>query len=239
MIRNFQFQLNDLVINRDEISELLGFGGEEMPEPFNHYLDEAIHEASNLCNIQGSVFISDDIHFNSNYSDFSIADQVFNTGKLISRQLKASSSLALFICTAGEGISQKSQQLLHGDDPAKGYVYDVLGSVIVETAMDKIQQILAEEFSKSAIKTTNRYSPGYCDWSVIEQHKLFSFFPLNHCGITLNASALMHPIKSVSGVIGLGENVRFNKYHCEMCNSTNCIYRKLRSRTTSNQYNYS
>ena len=232
MIRNYRFKFDELTINREEISELLGFGGAEMPQPFHRYLEEAMTEAKELCDIQGSVFISDQIQFLSNYSEFSIAGQVFEAGKLITRQLKAATSLVLFICTAGEGIGQRSQSLLHGDDPAKGYVYDVLGSITVETAMDKIQERLRGELALSGIKISNRYSPGYCDWHVKEQHKLFSFFPENHCGISLNASALMHPIKSVSGVIGIGENVRFNKYHCEMCNSTTCIYRSLRSRTS-------
>ncbi|MCK7538940.1 MAG: hypothetical protein MZV63_52410 [Marinilabiliales bacterium] len=46
---------------------------------------------------------------------------------------------------------------------------------------------------------TNRFSPGYCGWDVAEQHKLFSFFKDNFCGITLTESALMNPVKSVSG----------------------------------------
>lgn len=231
MIRNYRFNFDELQINRQEISELLGFGGEEMPEPFHSYLEEAIQEANVLCDIQGSVFISDNIQFHNNFSVFEIDGQVFDAGKLITRQLKAASSLVLFICTAGEGIGQRSQSLLHGDDPAKGYVYDVLGSVTVEAAMDKIQDQLRDELLLSDIKISNRYSPGYCDWHVKEQHKLFSFFPERHCGISLNSSALMHPIKSVSGVIGIGKEVKFNKYHCEMCNSTSCIYRNLRSRT--------
>ncbi|MDX9883420.1 MAG: vitamin B12 dependent-methionine synthase activation domain-containing protein [Prolixibacteraceae bacterium] len=231
MIYNYQFNFQELDISRNEISELLGFKGEDMPEPFGSYLDEACRDAALLCDIRGAVYISENIEFVDNNSAFTIEGQFFDAGKLISRQLKKASSLALFICTAGEGISRKSQGLLHGDDPAKGYVYDVLGSITVETAMDKIQQQLRLKFAGSGEKITNRYSPGYCDWSVKDQHKLFSFFPENHCGILVNSSALMHPIKSVSGVIGIGREVKFNKYHCEMCTSGNCIYRNLRSRT--------
>ncbi len=231
MIRNYQFKFSELQINRNEISEILGFGGKGMPEPFPAYLEEALSEAWDLCNIQGSVFISNQIQFHSSFSEFSIEGKRFEAGKLITRQIKNATSLVLFICTAGEGIGQRSQGLLHGDDPAKGYVYDVLGSVTVETAMDKIQEQLRNELLASEIKISNRYSPGYCNWNVKDQHNLFSFFPENHCGISLNSSALMHPIKSVSGVIGIGENVQFNKYHCEMCNSATCIYRNLRKRT--------
>ena len=230
MIQNYQFNFCDLQIDRKEISKLLGFEGNEMPEPFNSYLDEAFQEANELCNIQGAIFTSNKIQFHSNFSEFSVEGKLFEAGKLVTRQLKAATSLMLFICTAGEDIGQKSQSLLHGDDPAKGYIYDVLGSLTVEAAMDKIMEQRSAELLASGIKTSNRYSPGYCDWAVKDQHQLFSFFPENHCGISLNASSLMHPIKSVSGVIGIGKNVKFSKHQCVMCNSATCIYRNLRSR---------
>lgn len=228
IVRNYRFDLEELVINRNEIAEMLGFETTDIPEPFLSYIEEGIADATDLCDIQGSVVIADNIEFHENYSQFSIDGKLFDAGKLVTRQLKKSSSLILFICTAGEGIGVKSQKLLHGEDPAKGYVYDVLGSIIVETAIDRIQNLLRSEFLDSNLNITNRYSPGYCNWDVKDQHVLFSFFPKKHCGILLNSSALMHPIKSVSGVIGLGENVKFRQYTCEVCNSTTCIYRKLR-----------
>ncbi len=230
MIKDYQFNFSELPIARAEISGLMGFGGEEMPEPFCNYLDEAFMLADGLCSIKGSVYVSGEVAFNPDYSAFSIEGKIFGAGKLVTRQLKGASKLALFICTAGEGIGQLSQDLLHGNDPAKGYVYDVLGSVTAEKAMDAIQEDFGEGLLASGIKITNRYSPGYCNWDVKDQHQLFSFFPEKHCGISLNRSALMHPIKSVSGVIGLGSNVKFNKYYCEICNSPTCIYRNLRGR---------
>lgn len=227
MIRDFQYKFEDINVSRTELCSLLGYPENNLPEPFGDLVDEAFMNAPALCNIKGSVFQSDKISFKNEDSVFLIDGVNFNAGKLITKQIKKASSLILFICTAGEGIGRFSQDLLHGDDPVKGYVYDVLGSLTVEGAMDKIQEKLKNEWEESGQNLSNRYSPGYCDWHVSEQHKLFSFFPDKHCGISLNGSSLMHPIKSVSGVIGVGENIRFKKYHCEMCNSTNCIYRNL------------
>jgi len=72
---------------------------------------------------------------------------------------------------------------------------------------------------------TNRFSPGYCGWDVAEQHKLFGFFKDNFCGITLTESALMKPVKSVSGIIGIGRDVKYAPYQCHACEDKNCIYR--------------
>lgn len=91
--------------------------------------------------------------------------------------------------------------------------------------MDIIQRNLTEQMLKNGLKTTNRYSPGNCDWPVDDQNKLFKFFPENFCGVSLSDSALMNPIKSVSGVIGIGKNTSFHKNVCSICKNINCIYR--------------
>ncbi len=115
-------------------------------------------------------------------------------------------------------------------DLLTGYIYDVIGSEIVESAADLMQNELEKTVISSGKKITNRYSPGYCGWDVTEQHKLFELVPSNFCGIRLTESALMDPIKSVSGIIGIGENVRFNPYTCNLCDNKNCIYGNAREK---------
>jgi hypothetical protein len=48
------------------------------------------------------------------------------------------------------------------------------------------------------------YSPGYCGWHVSGQRALFAFLDPGEIGVTLNASCLMEPLKSVSGVLVAG-----------------------------------
>jgi hypothetical protein len=38
----------------------------------------------------------------------------------------------------------------------------------------------------------------------------------------------MEPVKSISGIIGIGENVRRRPYTCNLCDLKDCIYRKSR-----------
>ena len=44
--------------------------------------------------------------------------------------------------------------------------------------------------------------------------------------VRLNESALMWPVKSVSGIIGLGENVSYHDYACRLCQLTHCFRRR-------------
>ena len=72
---------------------------------------------------------------------------------------------------------------------------------------------------------TNRYSPGYCVWHLKEQKSLFSLLPAEYCNITLTDSCLMQPIKSVSGLIGIGANGKQKTYLCSICELSHCLYR--------------
>lgn len=87
----------------------------------------------------------------------------------------------------------------------KVYIADAIGSVIAEKTADCMEIALDEYIHDRGWRHTNRFSPGYCGWHVSEQKKLFPLFPsAEPCGIRLTDSSLMLPIKSVSGVIGLG-----------------------------------
>ena len=154
---------------------------------------------------------------------------MFEVKPIIFSQIKKAGGAALFICTAGAGGGCESRRSMKEGDLLRGYVYDVIGSEVVENAADRMQEELRLEVAADGLKITNRFSPGYCGWDVAEQHKLFSFFPDNYCGITLTESALMNPVKSVSGLIGIGREVRYAPYKCHLCDDKNCIYRGKKS----------
>jgi len=74
------------------------------------------------------------------------------------------------------------------------------------------------------VKITNRFSPGYCQWYVSEQSKLFSLMPEDRLTVKLSDSSLMNPVKSVSGIIGIGEKVIFRDHDCLQCGMKDCIF---------------
>jgi hypothetical protein len=228
MIKENNFHFKDLVINHGEVKAVLGYKDEPLPAPFDTFLDEALNEVSELSDIRTAYSIVDDIKIIEKGASVTAAGLDFKVGKTVHGELKGSERLAFFVCTAGKTISEKSARLLKGEDPVLGYVYDVLGSAIVEAAGDRMQSFLQEEISKSGYKITNRYSPGYCHWDVSDQHKLFSLFGGSACGVSLTPSSLMHPVKSISGIIGIGPEVRYREYQCTLCLSEFCIYRNMR-----------
>ena len=150
-----------------------------------------------------------------------------NTGAKIGGYLKDAAYLALFTCTAGKLFTELTGRYNENGDYLEAFVADTIGSLTVEKAMDKIQAQLEREMQAAGLQISNRYSPGYCDWPVSGQRELFDQMGEIPIAISLTKSCLMLPIKSVSGIIGVGAHVRKHPYACQVCKFENCTYRKL------------
>ncbi|MBN1821809.1 MAG: hypothetical protein JXR31_08130 [Prolixibacteraceae bacterium] len=231
MVKTYKYNFADLNITVKDIGILMGYEEGEIPEPFPVMIEEGLQKAPELCEIQGGYRIFFDVEVNRPEKIIRINDTKFHPGKIVTTQLRKSSQAALFICTAGKGISDYSKKLMKENQLMEGYVLDVIGSVTVEKAMDLIEVDLLLEMQKQGLGITDRYSPGYCNWSVGEQQKLFALMPENFCEVTLSDSSLMDPVKSVSGIIGIGEDLKQKGYQCNWCNDKNCIYGNIRRRS--------
>lgn len=228
MIKEFRYTFKELGIVNGDIGELMGFEDGVIPEPFPELIDFALNNFPPICSIKGGykTFNSNEASIGKN--TITINGQVFNPSKIIITQFKNASSLGLFICTAGPEISQLSKEVSGNGDPLLSYVYDLIGSITVEKVTDKIQNELEVECQKSGLKLSERFSPGYCDWNVAEQQMLFALMPENFCGVSLSESSLMSPIKSVSGIIAIGDQMERKGYQCLWCTDKNCMTGKIK-----------
>jgi cobalamin-dependent methionine synthase I len=153
----------------------------------------------------------------------------FEMGNIILRQLRGSEAFALFVCTSGLEFETYQQRLKEQGDMVRVFIADALGSVIAEKCADQMEKALQESIDKLGWMHTNRFSPGYCGWHVSQQQLLFPLFQGHTCGVKLTDSSLMIPIKSVSGIIGLGEKVRKLEYTCGLCDFKQCYKRKKKA----------
>lgn len=222
-MQQFDFSFGDLNITPADAEELMGFEPGSSPEPFSTILSEALVSAPCLCNIKAGYTIIGSPVFDNVSKAIIAGGVIFNPGKIIYNQLKGATAFAIFVASAGSAISERISELTAMGDTLQGYVFDVLGSVVAQQAVEKMTDMLENETKKQGRGTSGPYSPGYCDWSVAEQQNLFSFFPEGFCGVTLSTSSLMSPIKSVSGIIGIGKDFQRKGYQCKMCNDANCF----------------
>lgn len=214
----------DLSLTRSDILAAMGYADYQ---PGNDILDKTdallklsvCHSEPSFCyKIYDGSFEKEFLH---------IEDVCFNPGRIILNSLKGSIRFAVFTVTAGVRFQQWMEELNSSDDIVDRYIADCIGSEIAEATADLMQKQLAEECRNEGYGITNRYSPGYCGWDIKEQHKLFSLLDEEQtCGIRLMQSGLMYPIKSVSGIIGIGEGVKLRAYGCSQCNYPKCFRRK-------------
>jgi len=90
---------------------------------------------------------------------------------------------------------------------------------------------LAEIFAKDAYKLRARFSPGYGDWNLTEQEKLFKICGAEKIGLSLTEAFMLEPRKSVTAIIGLEKisvqkNFSPEKKSCTICDKIDCAMRK-------------
>jgi hypothetical protein len=226
--KTFKFDFNDLKLTPSQIETVLGYKDGEDRELVTDLIEELLTESQEISNIKAQFRVFYNVRFDNDTKSVDIDKIKFQINRIVFGQLKKSDALAIFLCTAGKEIGIRSKRAMNERDFLRGYIYDVIGSEIVEAAADLMQDELEITMKYAGEKITNRYSPGYCGWDVAEQHKLFQLIPDNFCQIQLTASALMDPVKSISGFIGIGKDVSFNSYTCGLCELKDCTYRRAK-----------
>ncbi|MEG8945936.1 vitamin B12 dependent-methionine synthase activation domain-containing protein [Rosettibacter firmus] len=221
-------------IEKNRIIEILGYNS--LPEHFDLMLDNVLSDIKKKLNIRAGYKIIDDYKLLDNKEGFFISRTFFKTGKIVTTQLGKIESVAVFILTAGFEIDKWIKELNEKGETLLSYLVDITASEATEKIADVLHDYIKSKMKNFGLNVTNRYSPGYCNWDVSEQQKLFSLLPRNFCGVKLTESSLMIPVKSISGIIGIGKKAKWKNYLCDKCGISDCTYRKIISRNKSKKH---
>ncbi len=217
-----------LPVTREEVELSLGYDAGTAPEHFRKLIDDALAEIPARCRLRAGYRLVD--VGSATTAGVALGGVQFRTERIVTRLLRKARRAALFVATIGPAMERWSRELIQEGDAAMGYIVDTVASVTVEAATDLLHDHIGAKMQSRRWNVTNRYSPGYCNWPVAEQRLLFSLLPPGFCGITLTESSLMMPIKSISGVVGTGPEVRRVDYTCDRCGMKDCTYRAIRAR---------
>lgn len=221
MIRYYMTSIDETFLDRKELYMLMGYGDHIPPKDIIDIIDEMFAEICSFCNPLCSYLICEGGRYEKD--KIKIKDVIFNTGVIISSAMKEADAIAIFTATLSLEFDIWLHQVKKEGDIVKEFIANSLGSILVEGAVTNLMNELEKEMYSLNLKISNNYSPGYCDWALNEQKKLFSILPPDTSGIRLTDSYLMLPIKSVSGIIALGKNVKKRAYKCDICYKKNCI----------------
>lgn len=153
--------------------------------------------------------------------------KAFRSSKL-SKVMKHCEKIICFIATIGSGIEKEIVRLIGENRLSDAYILDSMGSVAVENMVEKFHQRITAKYESEDKGVTLRFSPGYCDWPITEQKKIFTLFDSNATGIELLDSCMMRPRKSVSGAFGIYNDTQKAPYNpCLDCPKKNCDGRRV------------
>jgi len=153
----------------------------------------------------------------------------FKSPKL-SKTLKGCEEIVCYIVTLGDGIEDEINRLMDEKHLAEAYILDAMASVAVDNMVSTFHRRMKNKYENQEKQVTLCFSPGYCDWPITDQKKLFSMFDSNELDVELTDSCFMQPRKSISGVFGItayNSNPSTQSYNpCLECNRKNCSERR-------------
>jgi len=166
------------------------------------------------------------------YSPAAWTDRTFEIGGLTivgdaARFFKGAGRIAVFMVTVGDEITRQAGMRGAAGDASTGRILDAIGSWAAERTAEALMTHLAAHLGPDESFTV-RYSPGFCGMDLSQQRLLFQLAPAGTVGISLLPSLFMRPLKSISGLVGLGprEVVGIHLSPCEPCPLTGCHMRR-------------
>jgi len=136
--------------------------------------------------------------------------------------------MALCVCTIGDSLEKKAEQLSAEGSLLEALVLDTAGSEAVESTADYVNGRINEIAHREGKRTSLRASPGYGNWDIKDQKGIFRIAPTDRIGVTLGEGIMMKPKKSISFAVHISENpVRLRSANdCGSCDRRDCPYRK-------------
>lgn len=137
--------------------------------------------------------------------DIFVANSLVFTSKTISYVLSDCKWVAIFLVTIGNDLEEESLKLMEKGEMLKAAILDAIGTEAVAQALYELQDTVKEIARAKGCQAVLRFSPGYCDWDVSQQKLLFQAIDSTSLGVRLTESCMMVPLKSISGIIGIGK----------------------------------
>lgn len=215
-------------VNRREIFRYLGIQGREPDAVTRDLVEDVLRE------LDGAVTLRE---FHQSYpltvpgdAAHTIDFTCFVThSRNLEKNLRGCSEVMIFAATIGAGVDRLLRRY-SALSQSRAVVMQAAGAAYIEAWCNDINDRLKEEARQRGLYLRPRFSPGYGDFPLEDQRKIFEALQVEkRVGITLTQSLLMIPTKSVTAVIGAGaDNLSCVREGCETCRKGNCLYRRNR-----------
>ena len=140
-----------------------------------------------------------------------LEDGTVFSGTKLAELMKDCDQALIMLATGGSKIMELINKLQKEGKMSEAVVIDAAASEITDSVLDMVMlhvgQILR---SKGKVLTNRRFSPGYGDFDIEQQKKIYRLMNGVSFGITLNEACLLLPEKSVFAVAGISGGHKYN-----------------------------
>jgi len=152
-----------------------------------------------------------------------LEDSVELRGQALCRRLAGAESIVAVVGTIGNGLEDTEGSR----DSAQSLILEGLGTAAIAALTESILEDVRRAATERALVTTRALFPGMKGWDLVEgQTQIFSMVDGNAAGVSLNASFMMTPRKSVSFLVGIGASVKEVPSTCEDCRAVaHCLHK--------------
>lgn len=217
----------DAEIDKRQICNYLGYCAEcEPPARISSLIDEYVENVHHLIDPVHSYIIKDIERVENSY--VFLEGSIVLKSRVIARLLEWCCQAAVMVATIGNQLEEMACQLAEDGLMVQSAVLDTIGSDAVERVADFVQGRIREVASAQGLCISPRFSPGYCDWNIVQQKKVFQAIGRDTAGVSLTEDCLMVPRKSISGIIGIGRcHDSIEHYNpCKTCRKHDCQSRR-------------
>lgn len=179
------------------ITEIKRYAKISNTSEFDKLINECIDEVKDKLTYK-VCYDEFDVNVINNRIDFGVFD--VNSSNL-SVNLAGSNKAIIFATTIGIEIDRLINKYLK-IAPSKAIIFQAIGAERIETLANAFNNEIATMYPNFILKP--RYSPGYGDFDIKYQKKIFDVLNCyKNIGLTLNDSLIMSPSKSVTAIVGL------------------------------------
>jgi hypothetical protein len=134
--------------------------------------------------------------------------------KILSEMFSNSFELVFYIVTLfGYEEVDKSEE-----DMFNKLFLDHWGTAFIDCADSWITKTIARSLEEEGMYVTHSFSPGQLDIPIEIQTPIFELLIPEEIGVSLNNNYMMHPVKTISGILGLKLQKDENRIRpCDIC----------------------
>lgn len=226
MIETHEIDASNIAIDPGEVYHLLGYPSSDRVED---KVRDAVKELTGFTlRIITPKYQYTVVPINAYQDDESVVlgDKTVLHGEGIASALRFADEAGIILVTIGQRIVDAIKRM-EETDVTRSFFLDATASVAVESLAEMVHLEIAEKAFEKELYVGHRYSPGYCDWDLTQQRILFSLLDGAKIGVRLTRTHLMIPRKSISAIVGLGQNEeKMAISPCGSCRREDCMARR-------------